>query len=68
MDQLLLRADEVAEALSLGRSKIYEMMANGELPVIRLGRAVRVPAAALENWLAKRMGSEPDVEVATIAK
>ncbi len=51
MDRILLRALEVAEALNIGRSKAYEMMASGQLPVVRIGRAVRVPADALLNWV-----------------
>jgi excisionase family DNA binding protein len=46
MDQLLMRAEEVARALGLGRSKVYEMMQSGELPVVRIGRSVRVSRAA----------------------
>ena len=54
MDQLLLRAEEVARALGLGRSKVYELMATGNLPTVRIGRAVRVPADALRDWVAAR--------------
>ena len=49
--RLLLRAEEVAEALDVGRWKVYEMMATGELPTIRIGRLVKVPRAALERWI-----------------
>ena len=52
MDQMLLRAEEVASALSIGRSKAYEMIASGELPVVRIGRSVRVSAEALRDWVA----------------
>ena len=51
MEPLMYRADEVATALRIGRSKAYAMMASGELPTVRLGRAVRVPRAALEAWI-----------------
>jgi excisionase family DNA binding protein len=50
-EKLLLKADEVARRLSLGRATIYLMMASGELPTFRKGRAVRVPARALEEWI-----------------
>ena len=55
---LLLRAEEVQQALGLGRSKIYEMMATGELPVVRIGRSVRVPAEALRHWVARQAANE----------
>ncbi len=54
MDQLLLRAEEVQKALSLGRSTIYQMMASGELPIVRIGRSVRVPADALRDWVERQ--------------
>ncbi len=53
MESILLRAGEVSQVLGLGRSKIYEMMAAGELPTVRVGRAIRVPRAALEAWVSR---------------
>ena len=50
----LLRPSEVAAVLGLGRSKIFQMLAAGELPTIRIGRCVRIPRAQLESWLAAR--------------
>ncbi len=52
---LLLRAKEIAKALSISKAKAYELMASGELPTIRIGRAVRVPAAQLETWIEARL-------------
>jgi excisionase family DNA binding protein len=52
--RLLLKADEVARRLSLGRATVYLMMATGELPTLRRGRAVRVPVRALEQWVEER--------------
>ena len=52
--RLLLRVPEVAKALGLGRTKVYELISTGELPVIRLGRAVRVSVAALHKWVEER--------------
>jgi len=53
-NRLLLRITEVAALLGLGRSTVYELVQRGELPVIHVGRAVRVPAAALERWVERR--------------
>lgn len=55
MNELLLKGEAVAERLQLGRSKVYLMMARGELPVIRIGKSVRVPARALERWIEQQM-------------
>jgi len=57
----LLRAVEVAQLLGVSRSKVFEMMAAEELPVVRIGRCVRVPRAGLADWLSQRIsgGSRP---------
>jgi len=48
-----LRPDEVRAILRIGRSKLYEMIAQGELPVVRIGRTIRIPRAELERWVAE---------------
>ncbi len=52
--RLLLRIPEVAETLGIGRTKIYEMIATGELPTIRVGRAVRISVCTLQKWVEAR--------------
>jgi excisionase family DNA binding protein len=54
---VLLNAKQVAERLSLGRATIYELMASGQLPTVRLGRAVRVPAYKLAEWVERQSSS-----------
>ncbi len=61
METLLLNAEETAKLLGLGRTKVYEMLAAGELPVIRIGRSVRVPRAALADWIAGRTLATDDL-------
>lgn len=50
--RLLLRVDEAARLLGIGTTLAYELVGRGVLPHVRLGRAVRVPRAALEMWIA----------------
>ena len=52
--RLLLRIPEVAETLGIGRTKIYELIAIGELPTIRVGRAVRISVSTLQKWVEER--------------
>jgi excisionase family DNA binding protein len=49
--RMLLRPAEVSVLLGLSRSKVYRMIECGELPSLRIGRAVRVPRRAFEDWL-----------------
>jgi excisionase family DNA binding protein len=58
VEPALLRVDEAAQYLSLGRSKMYERIARGELPVIRIGRSVRVPRNALEAWIQAQVNEQ----------
>jgi len=51
MDKLLLRPPEVAEVLGIGRSKVYELLAQGALPLVRVGRSIRVSAVELRRWV-----------------
>jgi excisionase family DNA binding protein len=58
VDRLLLRPIEAAEAIGVGRSKIYELLAAGELPSIRIGGSVRVPVDGLRDWIARQLESQ----------
>ncbi len=55
MEKLLLRPAEAAEAIGIGRSKVYELLASGELPSIRIGGSVRVPVDALRAWIERQL-------------
>ena len=54
MEKLLYRPREVAERLSLGRTVVYQLLRCGELPCVRIGRAVRVRATDLEAWVERQ--------------
>lgn len=53
-DSLLVDSREVARLLRIGRTKAFQLMAREELPVVRIGRCVRVPRAALEMWVTEQ--------------
>jgi excisionase family DNA binding protein len=48
---LAYTVDETAKALHVGRNTVYQLIAAGELPAMRIGKAIRVPARALDNWI-----------------
>lgn len=48
---LLLSPTEVARALDLSRSTIYELMRAGTFPTIHIGRSARIPFKAVEAWV-----------------
>jgi excisionase family DNA binding protein len=53
-EQLLLRIPEAAARLGLGRSTVYELIQAGDLPVVRIGKAVRIPAARLMAFVERQ--------------
>jgi len=63
MDQLLLRPEEAARRLGIGRSKLFELLAAGELPVVRIGHCTRIPAADLARWVEARTDGRPPAPV-----
>ncbi len=54
MEQLLLRVDEAARVLGLGRTKVYELVSSGDLPSITIGTSRRIAAEDLRRWVAAR--------------
>lgn len=61
-DVKLIRVDEAARALRIGRTRMYELLAKGELPSIRIGHSVRVPIRALAEWISQHSRKGADVE------
>jgi len=53
-NKILLKAEDAARLLSLGRGSIYKMMNDRTLPTVRMGRAVRIPMDALRRWIEER--------------
>ncbi len=54
---LLLTIVEAARVLSIGRTTMYELVAAGEIDVVHIGRAVRVPVTELDAFVARRCRS-----------
>ncbi|MGH9187780.1 MAG: helix-turn-helix domain-containing protein [Acidimicrobiales bacterium] len=52
MDKLLLTPEEAAHQLSISRSKVYQLMATGELDSVRIGGSRRVSFDALQRFIA----------------
>ena len=47
----LLKAGEVADVLGVRPWRAYELMRSGDLPVVRIGKSVRVSVTALKEWI-----------------
>lgn len=56
MAKLLLTVQEAAELLGIKRSKLYELLAAGEIESVKIGAARRVPQAAIEAFIEELRG------------
>lgn len=50
MDQLLLTIPQCCRLAAIGRTKFYELVASGEIPVRKVGKKSLVAAADLKRW------------------
>ena len=55
---LVYAVPEAGKLLGLGRAGSYEAVKRGELPVIKIGRRLMVPKAALHNLLEAARGNK----------
>lgn len=46
-----MTVEKAAERLGISRNAAYEAARRGDLPSLRIGRRIVVPAAAFEAWL-----------------
>jgi excisionase family DNA binding protein len=49
--RLLLRPEQAAEALSIGRTAVFELIRSGRLRSIKVGGRRRIPASALTEFV-----------------
>jgi excisionase family DNA binding protein len=47
----LLKANQVAALLGVSQARAYELMREGIVPTVRLGRQVRVSSNALDDFI-----------------
>ncbi len=55
---ILLTIPEAARMLSIGRTLTYELIAAGELEVVHINRAARVPLDAVHAFVERRRAGD----------
>lgn len=51
---LLMKILDVAEVLSVGRSTVYELISEGHLETVHIGRSVRITTQSVEALVERR--------------
>jgi excisionase family DNA binding protein len=57
----LLRAAEVAKVLDISKPEAYKLIRDKELPVVRIGRLVRVKFLDLDNFIEKNLNNKDPI-------
>jgi excisionase family DNA binding protein len=63
VEQLLLTPSEAAKALSISRSKLYELIGQGRLSTVQIDTSRRVPSQVLVEFIQHLQDKEAEREV-----
>jgi excisionase family DNA binding protein len=61
--RLLLTVSEAARQLGIGRSLLYELLADGQVESIHIGRLRRIPTDALADYIDRQRPSRAAVAI-----
>lgn len=53
MKEPLVDVDAVAARLGVKRFTVYDLVREGKLPCVRIGRAIRFDEDVIEEWISK---------------
>lgn len=53
MNDMAYRVEEVARALRVGRTKVFDLIRAGELVSIKIGGSRRVPVSSVQAYLSR---------------
>ena len=53
--KVLLTIDEAAQALSIGRTLLYDLLMRQQIASIKVGRVRRVPMTAIDDYINRQL-------------
>ncbi len=60
MDKKLLTVAEAALVMGVSRALLYQKVMSGEIPSIKIGRARRIPATAIDEFIARELADQAE--------
>lgn len=54
VEPLCVRVNDAARMIGIGRTKLYELISNGELEAVKIGKATRVTTASLHELVRRK--------------
>lgn len=59
VESICVRINDAARMIGVGRTKLYQLIATGELETVKIGKATRVTTASLYELIRGRAEREP---------
>lgn len=59
MEKLLLSPMDVVEIIGLSKSMVYQLLKDGVIPSVRIGKSIRVRTEALHQWIQSLENGDP---------
>jgi len=54
VEPICVRINDAARMIGVGRTKLYELIATGELETVKIGKATRITTASLRELVRRR--------------
>jgi len=58
VEPICVKVNDAARMIGIGRTKLYELIASGEIEAIKLGKSTRIMTASLHELVMRRRGPE----------
>jgi excisionase family DNA binding protein len=57
-EPICMKVNEAARMISVGRTKLYELIASGDVETVKLGKSTRIVTASLHRLVTRQRGPE----------
>jgi excisionase family DNA binding protein len=56
-DPICVRINDAARMIGIGRTKLYELIATGEVETVKFGKSTRITTASLHDLVRRQRGA-----------
>lgn len=56
IEPICVRINDAARMIGIGRTKLYELIASGDVEAVKLGKATRITTVSLRNLVTRQSG------------
>lgn len=66
MDSIVYTPSEVSKLLRIRLATVYQLIKNGEIPAIRIGKNYKIPKDAFNQWLTMRTVGQMEKRISNV--